>query len=99
VIHSVSEPFCDGCTRARLSADGKLFTCLFARRGHDLRALLREGAGDEEIERRLREVWVGRADRYSAERSRVSAQGNAEHTAEQIAEREPPKIEMSYIGG
>jgi len=73
VIHSVSNPFCAACTRARLSADGKLFTCLFARRGVDLRALLRGGAGDEEIELRLREVWGARADRYSEERSRGRA--------------------------
>jgi cyclic pyranopterin phosphate synthase len=88
LIHSVSSPFCGGCTRARLSADGQLFTCLFARRGHDLRGLLRSGAGEDELERRLREIWVARTDRYSAERS--SATDSAQT---------PPKIEMSYIGG
>ncbi|HTU79520.1 MAG TPA: GTP 3',8-cyclase MoaA [Solirubrobacteraceae bacterium] len=91
VIHSVSEPFCGGCTRARLSAEGRLFTCLFARRGHDLRALLRAGASDAELERHVREVWRGRSDRYSAERS-------AERSPESASEQ-PPKIEMSYIGG
>jgi GTP 3',8-cyclase len=88
LINSVSEPFCGGCTRARLSADGQLFTCLFARRGHDLRGLLRGGAGPGELERRLREIWTARRDRYSAERA--------------FAEDSPqdgPRVEMSYIGG
>ncbi|MDX6580377.1 MAG: 3,8-cyclase, partial [Gaiellales bacterium] len=65
VIASVTQPFCGDCTRARLSAEGKLFTCLFAVRGHDLRALIRGGASDEELETALRTVWSGRADRYS----------------------------------
>jgi GTP 3',8-cyclase len=108
LIHSVSEPFCGGCTRARLSADGKLFTCLFARRGHDLRALLRAGADDGQIERALREVWGARADRYSAQRSQatVPAQGGGraredggEDRNSQAGDGHPPKIEMSYIGG
>jgi cyclic pyranopterin phosphate synthase len=86
VIHSVSEPFCGGCTRARLSADGKLFTCLFARRGTDLRALLRAGASDSALQEALRAVWAGREDRYSAERA--SARGEL-----------AAKVEMSYIGG
>ncbi len=88
LIHSVSGPFCAGCTRARLSADGQLFTCLFARHGHDLRGLLRSGAASDQLERRLREIWSARSDRYSAERSR--------------AREEPqtaPKVEMSFIGG
>jgi cyclic pyranopterin phosphate synthase len=88
LIHSVSAPFCGGCTRARLSADGQLFTCLFARRGHDLRALLRGGAGSVELEQRLRDVWTARADRYSAERARSHSPSG-----------ESPRIEMSYIGG
>jgi cyclic pyranopterin phosphate synthase len=88
LIHSVSSPFCGDCTRARLSADGQLFTCLFARRGHDLRGLLRSGTGDDELERRLREIWAARTDRYSAERSTAMDSNEA-----------PPKIEMSYIGG
>jgi cyclic pyranopterin phosphate synthase len=86
VIHSVSSPFCGSCTRARLSADGKLFTCLFARRGHDVRALLR-GGDARDLERGLVDAWTGRSDRYSAERS-------GEHRA-----GGEPKIEMSYIGG
>jgi cyclic pyranopterin phosphate synthase len=88
VIHSVSQPFCASCTRARLSADGKLFTCLFARCGHDLRALVRDGADDFEIAARTREIWGARGDRYSAERAARAQE--IEHGA---------KVEMSYIGG
>ena len=66
LIHSVSEPFCGSCARARLSADGKLYTCLFARRGHDLRALLRAGASDVEIAERHSAYGRARADRYSS---------------------------------
>jgi len=85
LIASVTEPFCGGCTRARLSADGRLHTCLFGAAGHDLRALLRDGAGDEEIAVRVRAIWTARADRYSELRaSRASP---------------PPRVEMSYIGG
>jgi cyclic pyranopterin phosphate synthase len=89
LIHSISKPFCGGCTRLRLSADGKLYTCLFATQGHDVRALLRSGADEPELDRRVRALWRARADRYSAERSDaalVPAAGAA-------------KIEMSYIGG
>ena len=85
VIASVTEPFCGDCTRARLSADGKLFTCLFAFRGHDLRALLRGGASDEEIAAAVAEVWRRREDRYSELRSGETV--------------DLPKVEMSYIGG
>ena len=73
VIASVTQPFCGDCTRARLSAEGKLFTCLFAVRGHDLRALVRGGATDDELERRSRGVWGGRDDRYSELRSAATA--------------------------
>jgi GTP 3',8-cyclase len=85
VIASVTQPFCGDCTRARLSAEGKLFTCLFAVRGHDVRALIRSGATDDELEAALRTVWSGRADRYSDLRSAATA--------------DLPKVEMSYIGG
>jgi cyclic pyranopterin phosphate synthase len=85
VIASVSRPFCGACDRARLSADGQLYTCLFAIHGHDLRALVRGGAGDEELESELRRIWTSRDDRYSELRS-----------AETI---DLPKVEMSYIGG
>lgn len=88
LIHSVSAPFCASCARARLSADGKLFTCLFARRGHDLRELLRGGASDREIAERTRAIWTGRGDRYSAERAEREQAIDA-----------PAKVEMSYIGG
>ena len=85
VIASVTQPFCGDCTRARLSAEGRLYTCLFAVRGHDLRALLRDGSPDEEVEAELRRVWAGRTDRYSDLRSAATA--------------DLPKVEMSYIGG
>jgi cyclic pyranopterin phosphate synthase len=86
IIASVTQPFCGACTRARLSADGKLYTCLFAARGHDLRALLRdEDPTDEELSKRVRSIWARRADRYSDLRHAQTQQR--------------PKIEMSYIGG
>ncbi len=85
VIASVTQPFCRGCTRARLSAQGELFTCLFASRGHDLRGLVRGGATDEELDQEVRGIWGRRSDRYSELR-----------TAETTARR---KVEMSYIGG
>jgi cyclic pyranopterin phosphate synthase len=85
VISSVTQPFCGGCTRARLSAEGRLFTCLFAVRGHDLRALVRGTGTDEELDDAIAGIWHARTDRYSELR-----------TAETSSE---PKIEMSYIGG
>ena len=85
VIASVTQPFCGECTRARLSAEGRLYTCLFAVRGHDLRALVRSGASDEELAETIDRVWARRTDRYSEIRSEQTA--------------ELPKIEMSYIGG
>jgi GTP 3',8-cyclase len=85
VIASVSQPFCRGCSRARLSAEGKLYTCLFAAKGHDLREPLRSGASDEELAESIRAVWHRRSDRYSDLR-----------TAETAA---LPKVEMSHIGG
>jgi GTP 3',8-cyclase len=88
-IHSVSAPFCASCTRARLSAEGRLYTCLFARHGEDLRALLRGGAGDELLRARIEAVWLARADRYSA--IRAEREGNPRNATK--------KIEMSYIGG
>jgi cyclic pyranopterin phosphate synthase len=89
IIASVTQPFCGDCTRSRLSAEGKLYTCLFAFKGHDLRALIRSGATDEELGEKLREIWRVRGDRYSELRS--------ENTVDPaIGER---KVEMSYIGG
>jgi cyclic pyranopterin phosphate synthase len=85
IIASVTQPFCGSCTRARLSADGQLYTCLFGTRGHDFRALLRGGATDEELDGFLKQVWSRRTDRYSELR-----------TATTIPLK---KIEMSRIGG
>jgi GTP 3',8-cyclase len=86
VISSVSDSFCSSCTRARLSADGALYTCLFASKGTSLRNPLRNGATDEELRTMLANLWHGRDDRYSDER-----------TEESVLNRE--KIEMSFIGG
>lgn len=85
VISSVTEPFCGGCTRARLSAEGALYTCLFVSEGHDLRRLLRGGADDQYISEFLHGIWSRRSDRYSEMR-------NADT-------QELRKVEMSYIGG
>ncbi len=85
VIASVTQPFCTNCTRARISAEGKLYTCLFATRGHDLRALLRGGASDHEVEDSIASLWRVRTDRYSEIRTTETAGLK--------------KIEMSYIGG
>jgi GTP 3',8-cyclase len=85
VIASVTQPFCGSCTRARLSAEGKLYTCLFAVRGHDLRAPIRAGATDADLAQTVAAIWTARTDRYSEIRS--------ENTADL------PKVEMSYIGG
>lgn len=85
IISSVTQPFCQSCTRARLSAEGKLYTCLFATKGKDLRHLIREGANDEHIADVVSAVWKKRTDRYSDLR-----------TSESVL---LPKVEMSYIGG
>ena len=85
VISSVTQAFCRDCTRARLATDGKLYTCLFATTGYDLRSMLRGGRSDAEIGSYIAAIWLQRADRYSEIRS--------ENTVAL------PKIEMSYIGG
>jgi GTP 3',8-cyclase len=85
VITSITQPFCGSCTRARLSAKGELYTCLFAGIGHDLRGPLRDGATDDELLQRIAGVWKARTDRYSAERTTAT-----------VGLR---KVEMSYIGG
>ncbi len=85
VIASVTQPFCGDCSRARLSADGMLFTCLFASEGHDLKRLIREDADDGTIAAAIAECWSSRADRYSELRTAKTSGG--------------PKVEMSYIGG
>ena len=89
-ISSVSEPFCDDCTRARLSTDGKLYTCLFTGDGHDLREGLRSGATDDEIQEMITGVWEQRTDRYSEERT-------SETTA--LGDKKPERVEMYHIGG
>ncbi|HDR7513668.1 GTP 3',8-cyclase MoaA [Bacillus mobilis] len=85
-ITSVSESFCSSCTRARISADGKFYTCLFATEGLDIRELLRGNLSDDELVSVIQDVWMNRKDRYSDERTEESAKNR-------------PKIEMSYIGG
>jgi cyclic pyranopterin phosphate synthase len=85
VIASVTQPFCADCTRARLSADGGLYTCLFATTGRDLRGLLRAGASDDDIRAAIEATWIERTDRYSEQRSSETAGLH--------------KIEMSFIGG
>src|SRR5262245_12273811 len=86
VIASVTQPFCRGCTRARLTIEGRLVTCLFAAGGRDLRGPLRAGASDAELSALVREVWTGRADRYSEERA-------------ELAGAHPRRLEMYQIGG
>jgi GTP 3',8-cyclase len=85
VIASVTQPFCGDCTRARISAEGRLYTCLFAVRGHDLRAIVRGGASDEDVRDVITAIWGTRTDRYSERRSEATVG--------------LPKVEMSYIGG
>ncbi|SFJ62687.1 GTP 3',8-cyclase MoaA [Thermoflavimicrobium dichotomicum] len=87
IISSITEPFCSSCTRARLSSDGNLYTCLFASKGYPLLQLLRSGASDETIRAKIIEIWQDRTDRYSEERFQLSQ------------EQKQKKIEMSYIGG
>jgi cyclic pyranopterin phosphate synthase len=79
-------PFCGDCTRARLSSDGKLYTCLFAAEGIDLREPLRAGASDEQLAEIIRAVWERRADRYSEIRDELRA-------------RKVQHVEMNHVGG
>jgi cyclic pyranopterin phosphate synthase len=90
VISSVTQAFCGDCSRLRLSTEGKLYTCLFATRGHDLRALLRAGRDDLELSSAIAQLWRGRADRYSETRSLETGTGQRDGAR---------KVEMSYIGG
>jgi cyclic pyranopterin phosphate synthase len=85
VISSVTRAFCSSCTRARLSTDGQLYTCLFAQRGYDLKSLVRGGLDDESVSGSIAAIWRDRDDRYSEIR-----------TAETARNR---KVEMSFIGG
>jgi cyclic pyranopterin phosphate synthase len=85
LVASVTQAFCQDCSRARISAEGKLYICLFATRGHDLRSLLRDGSPDEALFAAITGFWQGRTDRYSELRSEQT--------------RDTPKVEMSHIGG
>lgn len=87
IISSVTDSFCSSCTRARISAEGKLYTCLFTSKGNDLKELLRTGYTDEEITDIIRDIWNNRSDRYSEER------------LTNTSNKTMPKIEMSHIGG
>ncbi|MDR5834486.1 GTP 3',8-cyclase MoaA [Caballeronia sp. LZ034LL] len=89
VISSVTRAFCGTCTRARLSTEGKLYLCLFAVAGHDLRGLIRGGASDEEVATSIARIWEARGDRYSQLRGSASAESRSDG----------PRVEMSYIGG
>lgn len=86
LIASVSKPFCGACSRLRLSADGTLYTCLFAASGHDLRSILRSDGDDETLSDALSEIWSGRRDRYSERRAGATVQAGR-------------RVEMSHIGG
>lgn len=88
LVSSVTQPFCGDCSRARLTADGKLVTCLFAKEGHDLRKVLRQGAGDDELLEIIQSIWEKRSDRYSELRHEMLNRPKLRS-----------KMEMSYVGG
>jgi cyclic pyranopterin phosphate synthase len=88
IIASVTEPFCGDCSRIRLSTEGKVYTCLFANSGHELRGLLRSGASDEQLEGIIRTIWTVRSDRYSEVRRTQTA-----------LEQQAKKVEMFQVGG
>ena len=92
IIGSVTEPFCSSCTRVRLTADGKLVTCLFAESGFDLKSFIRSGASDDEIRSQVARIWTGRTDRYSDIRWQQVRSGTYET-------RDHKKIEMITLGG
>ena len=92
VIASVTEPFCSSCTRVRLTADGKVVTCLFSQLGHDVKTLLRGGASNEEVGKWLSEIWKRRSDRYSDERLQALRSANYDPKSHK-------KIEMISLGG
>jgi GTP 3',8-cyclase len=92
VIASVTEPFCRGCTRARLTADGKLVMCLFADQSHDLKKLMRAGASDEDLLESIRAAWQARTNRYSEERLEAMNSGEYQPSSRR-------KIEMISLGG
>ncbi len=86
----MTQAFCGGCNRARLSTEGRLFLCLFANEGHDLRALLRSGRSTDELAASIGKIWQQRVDRYSELRGRH---------VKPPAQRSAPRVEMHYIGG
>jgi len=90
VISSVTRAFCDSCTRARLSTEGKLYLCLFATSGHDLRGLIRSGASDATVATAIARIWEARTDNYSQLRG---------SSALPPVDPDAPRVEMSYIGG
>jgi cyclic pyranopterin phosphate synthase len=92
VISSVTQAFCSDCNRARLSTEGKLFLCLFASQGQDLRALLRGGYADDQISAAVAHIWQGRDDRYSELRAAMPADTSK-------PDSNAKRVEMSYIGG
>ena len=92
VISSVTQAFCGDCNRARLSTEGKLFLCLFASEGHDLRALLRGGFADDQIAGAVAHIWQGRGDRYSEQRAALPPDSHLDSGGTK-------RVEMSYIGG
>ncbi len=92
VIASVTEPFCSDCTRARITADGKIVTCLFSQQGHDLKALIRGGASDAELKEKITSIWQMRTDRYSEERLEAMRSGVYQAKAHK-------KLEMIVLGG
>jgi cyclic pyranopterin phosphate synthase len=93
VIASVTQPFCADCARARLTADGLLYTCLFASTGHDLRGPLRAGASDGALSQQIAAIWGARDDRYSELRTRATQSGRG------LPVVDPARVEMSRIGG
>ncbi len=99
LVSSVTHAFCGDCNRARLSTDGQLYTCLFASRGHDLRSLVRGGAGDAEIADAVAHVWHGRDDRYSERRKAETDARDAHDARASATPAVERRVEMHYIGG
>lgn len=99
LINSISEPFCGDCDRARLSADGQLFTCLFATRGHDLKSLLRQGSTDAELGQFIAQTWLERDDQYSALRSAAVSDTRDGATTRNRRLPMVERVEMPFIGG
>jgi cyclic pyranopterin phosphate synthase len=101
-VSSVSQPFCGACSRARLSSDGALYTCLFASRGTSLRSLLRAGVGDDELIATIARIWQVRSDHYSEQRGMLRLRKKPASALDMDRDRDRdtlPKVEMNYIGG